>query len=159
MASRPLSIARRSLAAVNEVQGPLSRAHPAMSHSGYTSNHSLARSEQTFPYVRVRLYSSTPATRQASSPFAAGGQAKITKTKGDGEATTKTKRKKKIFLPRKAAVQMTEKARTFFKKLLDMNPEKAGVMLNYGQSSSGEPRMVYSFDFVSKEQLDPQDEG
>lgn len=128
-----------------------------MPSSGYTSNHSLARSAQTFPYVPVRLYSSTPATRQASSPFASGGQAKITKTKGGEE--TKTKRKQKIFIPRKAAVQMTEKARTFFKKLLDMNPEKAGVMLNYGQSSSGEPRMVYSFDFVTKENLDPGDEG
>ena len=134
MASRPLSIARRSLAAVNEFQGPLLRTKPSMPSSGYTSNHSLDRSAQTFPCVPVRLYSSTPATRQASSPFATGGKA------------TKTKRTKKIFVPRKAAVQMTEKARTFFKKLLAMNPEKAGVMLNYGQSSSGEVRTTATRD-------------
>ena len=137
MASRPFSIAKRSLAAVNELQGPF-RTKPSMPSSGNTSNYSLDRSAQTFPCVLVRLYSSTPATRQASSPFATGGQAKITKTMG-GEAT-KTKRRKKIFVPRKAAVQMTEKARTFFQKLLAMNSEKAGVMLNYGQSSSGEVR-------------------
>jgi hypothetical protein len=149
LASRPLSIARRSLAVVNEVQGPLSRTNPSMFPSGYNSNHALTRSAQIFPCVPARFYSSTPAMRQASeSPFAAG-QTKI----------TKTRRLKKIFVPKKAAVQMTEKARTFFKKLLDMNPGKAGVMLNYGQSSSGEPRMVYSFDFVTKELLDPEDEG
>lgn len=56
-------------------------------------------------------------------------------------------------------MQLTEKARTFFKALLESNPEKAGVILNYDQSSTGEPRMVFSFDFVNKEGISGLDEG
>jgi len=37
--------------------------------------------------------------------------------------------------------------------------QNAGVMLNYGQASSGQPRMVFSFDFVSKDQIAENDEG
>ena len=72
---------------------------------------------------------------------------------------SKTPKKKSKFIPRKSAVQLTEKARTFFKALLESNPEKAGVILNYDQSSTGEPRMVFSFDFVNKEGISGLDEG
>ena len=35
----------------------------------------------------------------------------------------------------------------------------AGVMLNYSQSTSGQPRMVFSFDFVTQDQITEEDEG
>lgn len=35
----------------------------------------------------------------------------------------------------------------------------AGVMLNYNQSTSGQPRMVFSFDFVTQDQIHEDDEG
>lgn len=70
----------------------------------------------------------------------------------------KTKGRKK-FVPRKAAVKLTDKARTLFKKLLENQPSRDGILLNYNQSSSGQPRMVFSFSFVSKDELHEQDEG
>lgn len=65
------------------------------------------------------------------------------------------------FVPRKAAVAMTPKARNYFRALLDhsSSPDIVGVLLNYHQSSSGEPRMVFSFDFCKAEHLSPMDEG
>jgi hypothetical protein len=57
-------------------------------------------------------------------------------------------------------VQITDKARNFFKSLLEVSkPDIVGVMLKYDQSKSGEPRMVFSFDFVRAEDLSPDDEG
>lgn len=53
---------------------------------------------------------------------------------------------------------LTEKARKFFKLLLE-NTGKDGIMLNYQQASSGQPRMVFSFGFVTKDQLSEEDEG
>ena len=94
----------------------------------------------------LRSYSSTCASFQTTSPFAnSGGK--------------KKPEKKSNFTPRKAAVKLTEQARTFFKALLENNPEKAGILLNYQQSSSGEPRMAFSFDFVTAENLNSMDEG
>jgi hypothetical protein len=67
------------------------------------------------------------------------------------------------FVPRKAAVKVTEKARNIFKKLLQdpPRPDIVGIMLNYTQSQTGEPRMVYSFDFVTGDEISPEmgDEG
>jgi hypothetical protein len=56
---------------------------------------------------------------------------------------------------------LTPKARNFFKALLESisNPDVVGIMLNYHQSSTGEPRMVFSFDFAKRNQLTDQDEG
>ena len=71
-------------------------------------------------------------------------------------------KKRREFVPRKAAVQLTDRARKFFQLLLKDPPRKnvVGIMLNYGQPKSGEPRMVYSFDFVTAEDIDwDQDEG
>mmetsp|Transcript_22685 Transcript_22685/g.56177 ORF Transcript_22685/g.56177 Transcript_22685/m.56177 type:complete len:240 (+) Transcript_22685:92-811(+) len=94
-----------------------------------------------------------------------GGNDDVTKTPQSplsspltgGAPLRKSKRKKK-FIPRKAAVELTEKSRTLFKKLLE-NSSKDGILLNYNQSSTGEPRMVFSFSFVNKDELDEQDEG
>ena len=72
---------------------------------------------------------------------------------------TNKKKKKLKFIPRKAAVELTEKARTLFQKLLENHPTRDGILLNYTQSSTGEPRMVFSFSFVSKDELVDQDEG
>lgn len=65
------------------------------------------------------------------------------------------------FVPRKAPVSLTETARKFFKSITETKQEGevAGIILNYHQSSSGEPRMVFSFDFVKTSELGPDDEG
>lgn len=55
---------------------------------------------------------------------------------------------------------MTDKARNFFRALLEVSkPDIIGIMLKYDQSSTGEPRMVFSFDFVRAGDLTPEDEG
>lgn len=71
----------------------------------------------------------------------------------------RTTRKRRKFIPRKAAVELTDRARTFFKALLEKSPQKDGIVLNYQQASSGQPRMVFTFGFVSKEELTEEDEG
>lgn len=45
------------------------------------------------------------------------------------------------------------------RRLLENNPDKAGIMLHYKQASSGQPRMVFSFGFVSHDDLESDDEG
>jgi hypothetical protein len=97
--------------------------------------------------TQVQSQQTPPLSSLSSSPFG-----NITKNKSN-------RRKKKRIIPRKAAVELTEKARTLFQKLLDNQPTKDGILLNYKQSATGEPRMVFSFSFVSKEDLDDQDEG
>ena len=96
-----------------------------------------------------QVQSQTPplSTLSSSSPF------------GNTTTNNSNRRKKKRIIPRKAAVELTEKARIIFQKLLDNQPTKEGILLNYTQSATGEPRMVFSFSFVSKEELDEQDEG
>lgn len=44
-------------------------------------------------------------------------------------------------------------------RLLKNNPSSAGIMLNYEQATNGQPRMVFSFDFVAADKLSPTDEG
>jgi hypothetical protein len=66
------------------------------------------------------------------------------------------------FVPQKAPVKMTPKARKFFKGLLahnmESNKETIGIMLRYRQSQTGEPRMVFTFDFVTQNQISDKDE-
>lgn len=75
--------------------------------------------------------------------------------------------------PRKAAVNLTPSSRTFFKNILtqklanissddnDSDDKKkiTGIMLNFQQSLTGQPRMVFTFEFVAQEDLDENDEG
>lgn len=70
-------------------------------------------------------------------------------------------RRKLKFVPQKAAVALTPKARNFFRALLESTSDETviGIILNYHQSSTGEPRMVFSFDFVKEGQLMENDEG
>lgn len=74
---------------------------------------------------------------------------------------TIVRKKGQTFIPRKAPVLMTDTARTFFQSLLENKKDDvtAGIILNFHQSSSGEPRMVFSFDFVKTSDLGPEDEG
>jgi hypothetical protein len=77
-----------------------------------------------------------------------------------GPSQQRRTRGRKSFIPIKAAVEMTDRARTFFTRLL-ANPPRAGIVgirLNYEQSRTGEPRMVFSFEFVTQEDLLPDDE-
>ena len=93
-------------------------------------------------------------SNEAQSPFSsplAGGNA-------DNARSVRRKSSKK-FVPRKAAVKLSEKARTLFQKLLENHPTRDGILLDYKQSSTGQPRMVFSFSFVSKDELHERDEG
>jgi len=71
------------------------------------------------------------------------------------------KRKPRVFVPPKAAVKLTPKARQYCLDLLDVvhNPEITGIMLRFQQSRSGEPRMVFMFEFVKVGKLGKDDEG
>jgi hypothetical protein len=105
--------------------------------------------------VRRRAFVSSTYPVLSASPF-------DPKSSGSLRAPKKPKKSRHSFIPRIAAVQLTEKARKFFKLLLENPPRDGviGIMLNYDQSQSGEPRMVYSFSFVTAEEIDPdQDEG
>ena len=83
----------------------------------------------------------------ASSPFDPSSTTRTT-TKSSNSAA---QRKLDKFIPRKAAVQLTENARLFFKQLLENPPRPGiiGIMLHYDQSKTGQPRMVFSFSFVT----------
>lgn len=75
---------------------------------------------------------------------------------------TRTKTTIRKYIPRKAAVKLTENSRAIFKKMLQDPPRSniIGIMLNYEQSKSGEPRMVYNFQFVTSADInDELDEG
>lgn len=95
-----------------------------------------------------------------------------------GAPTSKTPNKarnsrKRKFIPRKAAVALTPKARTFFKSLLenvaanqsDKSTSESeddpiiGIQLTYSQSTTGEPRMVFGFSFLRSSALHPNDEA
>lgn len=75
-------------------------------------------------------------------------------------SSTRTKR----VVPRKAPIKFTPRARKFFKSLLEQKTQKSendrtvGIMLKYQQSQTGEPRMVYTFDFVNQNQISNRDE-
>lgn len=87
---------------------------------------------------------------------------------------------KRSFIPRKAPVKLTPPARKFFKILIEQKLKQEdqlkvggngdgvdndkppspyiGIMLKYQQSNTGEPRMVYTFDYVTQDQISSQDE-
>lgn len=101
-------------------------------------------------------------TRTFSSFARSDGTSKSSPFASNSSPITRTRARRKLkFVPQKAAVALTPKARNFFKALLEStsNPDVVGIMLNYHQSSTGEPRMVFSFDFAKTNQLTDQDEG
>lgn len=87
----------------------------------------------------------------------------VTNTSSSDCRDTKPKMKKNArqFIPPKAAIKLTSRARIFCRELLEntSNPEIAGIMLRFQQSASGEPRMVFSFDFVKVGDLGKDNEG
>jgi hypothetical protein len=77
-----------------------------------------------------------------------------------------TRPNRRTFIPKKAPITLTETARKFFLALIqtktttdtsnhDVHPSHAtkGIVLQYQQSSTGEPRMVFSFDFIQDKDL------
>ena len=81
----------------------------------------------------------------------------ITNTKA---SDTKKKTKQRGFVPRKAALNLTPKARQFLKALLENAPNDViGVMLKYQMSTAGQMRMVFAFEFVREHQIAKDDEG
>ncbi len=73
---------------------------------------------------------------------------------------TKNKKTPKKFIPRKAAVALTEKARNLFKKLLqNRTKDGGGILLKLQQSTTGQPRMVFTFGFANSHEIGNQDEG
>jgi hypothetical protein len=130
----------------------------------YTNNIHLTRCFTSITRPAALAASSSPfdperAARrtQRSSPFA-GGDSPAQNTPSTSSPTTPNRRRKgkKEFVPRKAAVELTEPARLFFKRLLSHPPraEIIGILLNYDQSTTGEPRMVFSFSFVTADDIE-----
>ena len=87
-------------------------------------------------------------------------------------STARKGNRRRKFIPRKAAVALTPKARTFFKSLLENATAKEkdgdgkqsddaiiGIQLTYSQSTTGEPRMVFGFSFLRGSALHPNDEA
>lgn len=85
-------------------------------------------------------------------------------------SSTTSKKRKKI-IPKRAPVKLTPKARKFFKDLIDMKTKSkenensnknenviAGIILKYQQSNTGQPRMVFTFDYVAQNELSDRDE-
>ena len=108
----------------------------------------------------IRYASSTTTPSPSSSESAA--QDNINDNH-DNKTSSQPKRRSRprTFVPRKAAVTLTEQARLFFKQLLanPPRPDIIGIQLLYQQSSTGEPRMVYSFRFVTAANVTAQDEA
>jgi len=104
---------------------------------------------------RQEGFASKTFPRKQSSPFdSRNGKEEI--------SSKKKKKRRRMFVPQNAAVKLTDKARLFFKKLLKNAPNKdvIGIMLNYTQSSTGQFRMVFSFNFVTEKDIDrDQDEA
>jgi hypothetical protein len=128
------------------------RAFSTPINNRYSIHHLLTRNSATTTTARPAQLALSPfdpeKAKTQSSPFAGGG--------GPGQTNNRPRRRRKEFVPRKAAVELTERARLFFKKLLS-NPPRAeiiGVLLNYDQSTTGEPRMVFSFSFVTANELE-----
>jgi hypothetical protein len=133
-------IVSRRLMTGNRICCPPLQKQPLSKILDTTKNHVFNNSQL--------LYYSTP-TRplsNPSSPFAGGSNT------SSSSNTTNKKRKRRKFVPRKSAVQLTDTARDLFIKLLQRKPDKHGIVLDYHQSSTGEPRMVFSFRFVQKEE-------
>jgi hypothetical protein len=104
--------------------------------------------------LQARAFHTSPLQSLPSSPF------DPKKVRTENSSSTR-KRPRKQFIPRKAAVLLTAKARSFFLALLKdpPRPEICGIMLHYKQSSSGQPRMVFSFDYCTRDQITSEDEG
>eukprot|EP00549_Striatella_unipunctata_P012016 CAMPEP_0118688362 /NCGR_PEP_ID=MMETSP0800-20121206/8877_1 /TAXON_ID=210618 ORGANISM="Striatella unipunctata, Strain CCMP2910" /NCGR_SAMPLE_ID=MMETSP0800 /ASSEMBLY_ACC=CAM_ASM_000638 /LENGTH=226 /DNA_ID=CAMNT_0006585611 /DNA_START=13 /DNA_END=693 /DNA_ORIENTATION=+ len=68
---------------------------------------------------------------------------------------------RRTFVPRKAPIEITENARNILTALLGLTKKNdvVGIMLGYDQSSTGEPRMVFSLNFVTEAELTQDDEG
>lgn len=129
-----------------------SEKRPVMS-LGARTNRPPTQTTSSFPTTTMFFSTSSDGgTSNKSSPFAS--------TSSSSQSMKRPRRKLK-FVPQKAAVALTPKARNFFRALLETNtdPNVVGIMFNYNQSSTGEPRMVFSFDFAKKDQLTEQDEG
>ena len=68
--------------------------------------------------------------------------------------------KRRGLVARKEPINVTDKGRKFFLTALESTSRSdvVGIILRYQQHSSGDPRMVFSFDFVSENELHKLDE-
>lgn len=66
----------------------------------------------------------------------------------------------KRFIPRKAAVALTQNTRSLFKKLLqNRSQEGGGIILKLQHSTSGQPRLVFTLGFIEQNDVSETDEG
>jgi hypothetical protein len=107
---------------------------------GITSWLSKVNRQQYFPSVPL---GGTKLSRSKSIVSANGGVS--------SSPTQEHKRTKKVFIPIKAAVNVTSKAREYLKLLIANSPKERtkGIMINYEQGSDGSPRMVFTFNFLA----------
>ena len=73
-----------------------------------------------------------------------------------------TKASARSMVPRKAALQLTSEAQRFLRSLvshaIESNDRIVGIGLKY-ELSRGTMKMVFKFDFLTLNQIGPQDEG
>lgn len=116
-------------------------------------------SSQT-PMVQSPSFSSTTKTVQIDNKMF---QCKDSTSEHRIRTCTPFQRRTFKFVSPKAPVNLTPSSRQYFKKLLSLktssSPDIIGVMLKYQQSLSGEPRMVFTFEFVREKDLEEDDEG
>jgi hypothetical protein len=117
---------------------------------------SITRIPSALSNIHNSHNAATPTHRTFATDSSKKDMVQRTVFSGSGKKKIK-KSKAHSFVPLKAPVQMTETARKFFKALLETKPEAIGIMLKYHQSSTGEPRMVFSFDFATE--VSPEDES
>ena len=75
-------------------------------------------------------------------------------------STVLISRRQRTIIPRKAALQLTPKARELFKKIIAAT-DSEGILLKYEISSQHALRMAFKFDLIkdAEKELDVQDEG
>ena len=143
-------------------------------HSSYSSVSASAPSVSCSTFDQRRQYNPRQArsysmsTSVSSSPFSGG----IGDNHFSSPSTARKGNRRRRFIPRKAAVALTPKARTFFRSLLEnvtsiqsdgeskqSDDAIIGIQLTYSQSTTGEPRMVFGFSFLRASALHPNDEA
>ena len=112
----------------------------------------LLQNDRGFHWIQSSKFSTTTNLDGHEEPDVDTTQAK---------KASQRRRRTTTFIPQKAAVSLTNEARTIFKDLLSRSPRPniVGIWLTNTQSRTGQPRMVYGFSFVTADELSPQDEA
>jgi hypothetical protein len=140
------------------------------SHRGITTMSNASTTKLIHDYNKT---ASCPRTLSCNSFLQFNVEMPLTNMYFSTSSTTPstTSKKRKKIIPKRAPVKLTPKARKFFKDLIDLKAKSkendnsiktenliAGIILKYQQSNTGQPRMVFTFDYVAQNELSDRDE-